>query len=220
MKQFQKLLPVVCMVAVSSFILSCNNEADKTGETLSNDSTAQPVDSSMKTDHTTQQMNSATDTATVATVSNAMATINGTYPDTAVNGTATFETIAGGKVKMKLEITVAAKASKSVAVHLHEHGDCSDNGKASHGHWNPTNAQHGKWGSNSFHLGDIGNVKLDAKGKGTVTITTDLWTLGGKADKNILGKAIIVHGGTDDFTTQPTGNAGSRIGCSLIQAKP
>jgi Cu-Zn family superoxide dismutase len=41
--------------------------------------------------------------------------------------------------------------------------------------------------------------------------------LGGKADKNILGKAIIVHGGVDDFTTQPTGNAGSRIGCGVVK---
>lgn len=218
MKQFEKLLPVICMVAVSCLTFSCNNEANKTEDTVT-DSSALMSDTSSKTDNTTQQMDPMTDTATVPVVSNAIATINGTYPDTAVNGTAIFETTAGGKVKMKLEITVAAKAGKSVAVHLHEHGDCSDNGKASHGHWNPTNAQHGKWGSNSFHIGDIGNVKLDAKGKGTVTVTTDLWTLGGKADKNILGKAIIVHGGTDDYTTQPTGNAGSRIGCGLIQAK-
>ena len=70
-----------------------------------------------------------------------------------------------------------------------------------------------------FHTGDIGNVKLDAKGKGTFTITTDLWTLGGSFNKNIVGKAIIVHSGVDDFTTQPTGNAGNRIGCGLIVAK-
>ncbi len=218
MKQFKKLLPVVCMVAVSCFTFSCNNEANKTEDSLT-DSSVLSTDSKATTDNTTQQMNPMPDTATVPVVSNAIATINGTYADTAVNGTATFETTAAGKVKMKLEITVAAKAGKSVAVHLHEHGDCSDNGKASHGHWNPTNAQHGKWGSNSFHLGDIGNVKLDAKGKGTITVTTDLWTLGGNADKNILGKAMIVHGGTDDYTTQPTGNAGSRIGCGLIQVK-
>ena len=75
----------------------------------------------------------------------------------------------------------------------------------------------GKWGSGSFHSGDIGNVKLNSKGNGTLTITTDLWTLGGKPDKNILGKSVIVHGGVDDFTTQPTGNAGTRIGCGVIQ---
>lgn len=155
--------------------------------------------------------------ATVPLVKQAEVIIAATYTDTVVNGKAKFDALDNGKVKMQLEIEVPSKAGKSVAVHIHEHGDCGDNGKATHGHWNPTNAQHGKWGSASFHLGDIGNVKLDAKGKGTLTMETDLWSLGGTPDKNILGKAIIVHGGVDDYTTQPTGNAGSRIGCGVIQ---
>ncbi len=153
----------------------------------------------------------------VAMVSHAEAAITATYADTALTGTAVFDADSAGKVTMKLEIAAAAKAGKSVAVHLHEHGDCSDNGKGAHGHWNPTGAEHGKWGTGSFHSGDIGNVKLDAKGKGSVTITTDLWTLGGAPSKNILGKAVIVHGGVDDYKTQPTGNAGSRIGCGVIK---
>lgn len=194
-----------------SLIFSCNNENNNKGTPGSSDSA--------RMDTTMHNMNPVPDTMIVPMVTNAEAMISGTYPDTAVNGLATFETTTDGKIKMTLNITVAAKANKMIAVHLHEHGDCGDNGKASHGHWNPTNAQHGKWGSASFHLGDIGNVKLDAKGKGTLTITTDLWTLGGKSDKNILGKAMIVHGGMDDYTTQPTGNAGSRIGCGLILAK-
>ncbi|MBK5272317.1 MAG: superoxide dismutase family protein, partial [Bacteroidia bacterium] len=127
-----------------------------------------------------------------------------------------FDAEPDGKVKMVLDITIPAKAGKSVAVHIHEHGDCGDMGKMAHGHWNPTNAQHGKWGSASFHSGDIGNVELNAQGKGTLTITTDLWTLGGKPDKNVLDRSIIVHGGMDDYTTQPTGNAGDRIGCGVI----
>jgi Cu-Zn family superoxide dismutase len=43
------------------------------------------------------------------------------------------------------------------------------------------------------------------------------WTLGGSWSKNIVGKSIIIHGGTDDYKTQPTGNAGTRIGCGVIQ---
>ena len=118
---------------------------------------------------------------------------------------------------MVLDISVPTKAGKEVAVHIHEHGDCGDKGNMAHGHWNPTNANHGKWGSAAFHAGDIGNVKLDGTGKGSLNLETELWSIGGSADKNILGKAIIVHGGVDDYKTQPTGNAGSRIGCGVIQ---
>jgi Cu-Zn family superoxide dismutase len=150
-------------------------------------------------------------------VNHAEAKLAGTYADTTVDGTVKFDTDSSGKVKMVLEITVLKKAGKSVAVHVHEHGNCGDTAMLAHGHWNPTNAQHGKWGSSSFHIGDIGNVKLNSQGKGTMTLTTDLWTLGGAADKNIIGKSIIIHGGVDDYTTQPTGNSGSRIGCGVIQ---
>jgi superoxide dismutase, Cu-Zn family len=209
MRLFKNTLPTACILLCSSIIFSCNSAENKTPN-------IGPSDSITNRDTSMHDMNTMQDTMSVA---GAAATISGTYPDTVVNGTATFETAAGGKIKMNLDITVLAQANKSVAVHLHEHGDCGDNGKASHGHWNPKNVQHGKWGSSAFHAGDIGNVKLNANGKGTLTITTDLWTLGGKADKNILGKAIIVHSGVDDYTTQPTGNAGGRIGCGVIWGK-
>lgn len=186
-------------------ILSCNNE--QTTETTSKDSAA--IKDSM-------QKNMKMD-STVALTNHAEAVLSGTYSDTTVTGTAKFDADSSSKVKMVLELTIPAKAGKTVAIHIHEHGDCSDTAKMAHGHWNPTNAQHGKWGEGSFHSGDIGNVKLDGKGKGTVTITTDLWTLGGKPDKNILGKSIIVHGGMDDYKTQPSGNSGTRIGCGVIR---
>lgn len=210
MKAFLKVSVFALALAVGS---SCNNNGQNES---TSDSTATTAVDAGKTD-TSHSTMAAPDTATVPTVDKAEAMLSGTYPDTTLTGSVKFTADKDGKVKMVLDVTVAAKAGKSVAVHLHEHGDCGDSGKMAHGHWNPTNAQHGKWGQGSFHSGDIGNVKLDAKGKGTLTLQTDLWTLGGKADKNILGKAVIVHGGVDDFTTQPTGNAGSRIGCGVIK---
>jgi Cu-Zn family superoxide dismutase len=90
-------------------------------------------------------------------------------------------------------------------------------GKAAGGHWNPTNTQHGKWGSSSFHSGDIGNINLDANGKGSLELESDLWAIGGDPQKDILNKSIIVHSGVDDYTTQPAGNSGERIGCAVIQ---
>jgi len=200
--------PSLYILIASAALFSCNNESSNTTT----------MDTTRVSADTTQHSMPMPDTASVAMVNHAQATLSGTYPDTAVSGSVKFDAdAASGKVKMVLEISVPAKAGKNVAVHLHEHGDCGDMGKMAHGHWNPTNAQHGKWGSGSFHSGDIGNVKLNSKGNGSLTISTDLWTLGGKPDKNILGKSVIVHGGVDDFTTQPTGNAGTRIGCGVIQ---
>lgn len=207
MKMFIKsklFLQSVAVVSASAFLFSCGG-SESDSKVIVDSMVAHPHAEMAKAD------------SVMPMASHAEATIANTYPDTAVSGTVKFDTAAGGKVKMVLELTIPSKAGKNVAVHLHEHGDCGDSGKASHGHWNPTNAQHGKWGSASFHLGDIGNVKLDSKGKGTLTMETDLWSLGGSPDKNIIGRAVIVHGGEDDFKTQPTGNAGSRIGCGVIQ---
>jgi Cu-Zn family superoxide dismutase len=105
------------------------------------------------------------------------------------------------------------------AVHIHEKADCSSpDGKSAGGHWNPTMAKHGKWGdAEGYHKGDIGNFTADENGDGTITIETDEWCIGCDDEtKNVLGKAIIVHQGVDDYTTQPTGDAGGRVSCGGI----
>jgi Cu-Zn family superoxide dismutase len=105
------------------------------------------------------------------------------------------------------------------AIHIHEKADCSAaDGTSSGGHWNPTAQPHGKWGSpEGYHKGDIGNMEVGADGKGTMTMSTNEWCIDcGDPNKDILGKAIIVHDGTDDFVTQPTGNAGGRVSCGGI----
>lgn len=199
----RRVLYVTAFVSVITFALACNGSNNQ-----------EPAESNAQTEG---QAAGGSEDGGVAAVKHAEAAITATYADTTVSGTAKFDATDDGKVKLTLDISVPSKAGKSVAVHIHEHGDCGDNGNMSHGHWNPTNQQHGKWGSASFHSGDIGNVQLDAEGKGTLTMETDLWSLGGDEQKNILNRAVIVHGGVDDFTTQPTGNAGSRIGCGVIQ---
>jgi superoxide dismutase, Cu-Zn family len=195
-----KTFAFASLLFASTFFAACNGSSN-TDKTASSDSTAATSSDSMQGK---------------MSMKHAQATLSGTYADTTVDGTASFDEM-DGKVKMVLNITIPAKANKSVAVHLHEHGDCGDMGNGAHGHWNPTNKQHGKWGSASFHSGDIGNVQLDAAGKGTLTLETNLWSIGGDSTTNILGRAVIVHGGVDDYVSQPSGNAGSRIGCGVIQ---
>ena len=105
------------------------------------------------------------------------------------------------------------------AIHIHEKADCSSvDGKSTGGHWNPTFTNHGKWGNEGgYHKGDIGNFEVDESGYGKRIMETTEWCIGCEDDtKNILGKAIIVHQGTDDFTSQPSGAAGARIICGGI----
>lgn len=189
-------------IAMILSIAACTSNGDKTG----NDSVA--TDTSMPDTNIVQ-------TADTAMYDMAHADISGTKPDTTVSGTAHFAR-KGNKVELTLNLTIPKKANSSVAVHFHEHGDCGNMGEGAHGHWNPTNENHGKWGSAAFHSGDIGNIKLDAAGKATFKLETDRWTIGGPASTNILNHAIIVHAGVDDYKTQPTGNSGSRIGCGVI----
>ncbi len=42
--------------------------------------------------------------------------------------------------------------------------------------------------------------------------------LGERAYDIVIGRGLIVHADPDDYRTQPTGNAGGRIACGVIQA--
>ncbi len=115
--------------------------------------------------------------------------------------------------------TIRGLSEGTHAIHLHEKADCSsDDGKSTGGHWNPTFDQHGAWGdATGYHKGDIGNFEVGPDGIGRVYFETDEWCIGcDDESKNILGKAVIVHQGADDFVSQPSGAAGARISCAGI----
>ncbi len=134
-----------------------------------------------------------------------------------MSAAATFTAMEDGKVNFRLD--VENFPTGDLAVHIHENGDCgaSDYSSAG-GHWNPTGANHGKRGVPPFHMGDIANITVGQDGRGTLDMVIDGWAIGGAdAEKNILNKAIIVHSGADDFTSQPSGNAGTRIACGVIK---
>lgn len=121
--------------------------------------------------------------------------------------------------EVMMEATVVGLAEGTHAIHIHETADCSAaDGSSAGGHWNPTFEPHGKWGADEgYHKGDIGNFEANADGKGSISMSTNEWCIGcGDEKKDILGHAIIVHEGVDDFTSQPSGNAGGRIACGGI----
>jgi Cu-Zn family superoxide dismutase len=132
-------------------------------------------------------------------------------------GTADFK--ASGRM-VTLVIKVEGAKPGQHAVHIHEFGDCSAPDASSAGkHWNPLNKMHGRWGSESYHLGDIGNLTVEESGTGTLTFSTDEWAIGSGGANDVVGKAFLVHANADDFVTQPDGNAGERIACGVIQKK-
>ncbi|MBT8187691.1 MAG: superoxide dismutase family protein [Croceitalea sp.] len=136
--------------------------------------------------------------------------------DSNVDGEVEF-TEENGTVTMKA--TFSGLSEGEHAIHIHEKADCSSaDGTSTGGHWNPTFQPHGKWGdAGGFHTGDIGNFMADAEGNGTIEFSTDKWCIGCDDEtKNIVGKAVIVHQGVDDFTSQPSGAAGARISCTGI----
>ena len=135
---------------------------------------------------------------------------------TSTQGTAKF-TQTGKMVEMDLNVY---KLTPGIhAVHLHEKADCSaTDGTSTGGHWNPAKDDHGKWGAEHFHMGDIGNLSADKDGTARLIFKTDKWCIGcADESKNIIGKGLIIHAGKDDFMTQPTGNAGGRVGCVEIK---
>lgn len=136
--------------------------------------------------------------------------------DSAVEGEVSFME-EDGEVKMVAMLSGLSEGEH--AIHIHQTADCSSaDGKSTGGHWNPTNEPHGKWGADEgYHKGDIGNFTADAEGNAQVEFSTDQWCIGCDDDNmNIVGKAVIVHQGIDDFTSQPSGDAGARVSCTGI----
>ncbi len=104
------------------------------------------------------------------------------------------------------------------AIHVHERGDCTAaDGSSAGGHFNPAAAAHGRAGTAVHHLGDMDNLVANADGVATVNIRLMDVTLGSGAANDILGRALVIHAGPDDYTTQPTGNSGARVGCGVIE---
>ena len=136
--------------------------------------------------------------------------------DSGVEGEATF---TEQDRQVTLEASFTGLTPGEHAIHIHEKADCSAaDGTSTGGHWNPTSEPHGKWGAaEGFHKGDIGNFEADADGNGSITFSTDQWCIGcDDPNKDLIGKAVIVHQGVDDFVSQPTGAAGGRVSCTGI----
>ena len=133
------------------------------------------------------------------------------------NGTVTFVQTGDG-VQVSGEVR-GLKPGAEHGFHVHEKGDCSSgDGMSTGGHFNPTAKPHGAHGAAEHHTGDLPSLKADANGTVSFQFESRSIRVGSTAN-DIVGKGLIVHRDPDDYTTQPTGNAGPRLACAVITVK-
>jgi superoxide dismutase, Cu-Zn family len=130
-------------------------------------------------------------------------------------GEATFDQV-GKKVRVVAHVQ-GLKPGAEHGFHIHEVGDCnSSDGMSAKGHFNPFGKPHGHPTSAERHAGDLPALKADKDGRAKLDVELDTITVtAGPA--SIVGRGLIVHADPDDYKTQPTGNAGARLACAVIQ---
>ena len=151
-----------------------------------------------------------------AATRNAVAQLKVVSSDKKLKGVVEF-TESNGEVLVETKIDGLATGAHGF--HIHEFGDCSKaDFTSAGGHFNPGKTNHGALHAETSHAGDLGNLVADKDMKAYTTIKTQGVTLGEGAN-SIVGKAVIIHKDADDYTTQPTGNAGGRLACGVIELK-
>ena len=125
---------------------------------------------------------------------------------------------AGSQVRVVADVTGVSPPGNH-GFHVHENGKCERDpaGKdftTAGGHFNPGGAPHACPDAASHHAGDLGNIVIQADGKGHLDVTTSAISLSGST--SVIGRSLILHSAADDCTTQPTGNAGGRLACGVI----
>lgn len=132
-----------------------------------------------------------------------------------VRGTANFVQ-AGDRVRLTASVS-GLKPNSEFGFHVHEAGDCSSgDGMSTKGHFNPHGKAHGAYAMPEHHAGDMPSLRSD--GAGNATVNVDLLGISvSDGPASVVGRGLIVHAQQDDFKTQPTGNAGARSACAVIQ---
>lgn len=105
-------------------------------------------------------------------------------------------------------------------IHVHEKGDCSaPDASSAGGHFSPDGAPHGAPDNpaGQRHVGDLGNIEAGPDGTANYRRVDRIVQLEGP--NSVIGKAILVHAGADDLTSQPAGDSGARVDCGVIEKK-
>lgn len=101
---------------------------------------------------------------------------------------------------------------------IREEGDCSGKGaRKAGGHFNPTDTRHGPPSAAKRHVGDLGNIEVDRKGRAVFEMKTNSLTVTKDGPSSVLGRSVVITENKDDGRSQPHGNAGPAIACGVIR---
>ena len=141
---------------------------------------------------------------------NAIALIKGSsvYPD--INGVVKFYALPESGILIAAEISDLPDGKSEdtptfFSFHIHETGDCGQNFEHTGNHYNPDNVLHPE------HAGDLPPL-LSNDGYVWTIVYDSFLTL-----PMILNRSVVIHKNPDDFTTQPSGNAGEKIACGVVE---
>jgi superoxide dismutase, Cu-Zn family len=131
-----------------------------------------------------------------------------------VSGKATFQQVGD---KVHVVAVISGLTPGEHGFHIHDAGDCSSgDGMSAKGHFNPLGKPHAHPGTPERHAGDMPALKADQYGNAELETDLDIVTVS-PGPTSIVGRGLIVHADPDDYRTQPTGNAGARLACAVIQ---
>jgi superoxide dismutase, Cu-Zn family len=105
---------------------------------------------------------------------------------------------------------------------VHQTGRCdAPSFESAGGHYAPMKRQHGFLASGGPHAGDMTNVQVVGSAVSVQEFNPFVTLSGGEApllDQD--GSALVIHAKADDYSTQPSGDAGARIACAVVQRAP
>ncbi len=134
-------------------------------------------------------------------------------------GVVAFAPLASGA--MHITISAVGLPPGVRGFHVHEVGECdpADEFESAGGHFNPTDAAHGWDATDGPHAGDLPNLHVHEDGTVATEFFNTLLSLDEGDEASLIGgdgTSVIIHEHADDYSTDPTGEAGGRFACGVI----